>query len=368
MNTNFKSTSKSCLQSYILPSLTGRGSLLESVALHWGRVCFFLLSLLLFAACSSDNDEQVQQPQPEKSYPLTIEVTENPMTGDGENSSNRAAITDISTLETFYLNYQYNSVYSGSGDKQSITNTSGTWSGGNWPSDVREGNPDVNVTWYAYTDGTFNWSDEGPKEAYINFAVEESATLQKDLLVAKVTGKTWNNCSGHLSFTFDHACAALRFLVKKAKNLNDYTLNISPSAGISIKLFNVVNQGKYYFDKTPPSWGLTDNRSGYTLYTGTFEDLRSDAYTELSQGTGPYLFMIPQKLDPWNHTGEPTNTYIELNCSISKGGDPGFSYSGKAYIPFDYTLEKGNKYDVKINIGKNSLYKVVGGTASLIIP
>ena len=30
--------------------------------------------------------------------------------------------------------------------------------------------------------------------------------------------------------------------------------------------------------------------------------------------------------------------------------------------------EKGNKYDVKINIGKNSLYKVVGGTASLIIP
>ena len=120
MNTKFKSTSKSCLQSYILPSLTGlratllplggrRGSLLESVALHWGRVCFFLLSLLLFAACSSDNDEQVQQPQPEKSYPLTIEVTENPMTGDGENSSNRAAITDISTLETFYLNYQYGS-------------------------------------------------------------------------------------------------------------------------------------------------------------------------------------------------------------------------------------------------------------------
>ena len=99
------------LQEYILPSLTGRSSLLESVALHWGRVCFFLLSLLLFAACSSDNDEQVQQPQPEKSYPLTIEVTENPMTGDGENSSNRAAITTTSGLAAFKMHYAYEGGY-----------------------------------------------------------------------------------------------------------------------------------------------------------------------------------------------------------------------------------------------------------------
>ena len=65
------------------------------------------MSLLLFAACSSDNDEQVQQPQPEKSYPLTIEVTENPMTGDGENSRNRAAIINNSSLASFKMDYTY---------------------------------------------------------------------------------------------------------------------------------------------------------------------------------------------------------------------------------------------------------------------
>lgn len=318
----------------------------------------YFLGLLLLAACANDDEPTGQQVQ--NTYPLTIEVTETPMTGE-EMGSSRAAITTISTLTTFYLNYQYNSVY---GDKQSITNASGTWSGGSWPSDAGEGHSDVNVTWYAYTDGTFNWPNEGPKNPYVRFTVEELATNQKDLLVAKLTDKTWNNCGGNLNFTFYHACAALRFLVKKAKNLDDYTLRISPSNEISIKLFNVVKEGKYYFDKTP-SWELVDNRSSYTLYSGSFDNLSSDAYTELTQGTGPYLFIIPQILTAWNHSGNPANTYIELNCSISKSG---FSYSGKAYIPFGATLEAGKKYDVKINIGKNSLYKVENNTASLIIP
>ena len=320
----------------------------------------YLLGLLLLAACANDDEPTGQQVQ--NTYPLTIEVTENPLIPDGEEgSSTRAAITDNSSFATFYLNYQYNSVYSESKDKQTITKTSGTWSGGSWPSDAGEGHPEVNVTWYAYTDGTFNCTDENP---YVRFTVEELATNQKDLLVAKLTNKTWNNCGGNLNFTFDHACAALRFLVKKAKNLDDYTLSISPSNEISIKLFNVVKEGKYYFDKTP-SWELVDNRSSYTLYSGSFDNLSSDAYTELTQGTGPYLFIIPQELTAWNQSGNPANTYIELNCSISKSE---FSYSGKAYIPFGATLEAGKKYDVKINIGMNSLYKVVDNKAYLIIP
>ena len=319
----------------------------------------YLLGLLLLAACANDDEPTGQQVQ--NTYPLTIEVTENPLIPDGEEGSHtRAAITDNSSFATFYLNYLYNSVYLESEAKQTITKTSEIWSGGGWPNDAITA-PNTKVAWYAYTDGTFICTDENP---YVRFTVEELATNQKDLLVAKLTNKTWNNCGGNLNFTFDHACAALRFYVKKAKNLDGYTLSISPSNEISIKLFNVVKEGKYYFDMTP-SWELVDNRSSYTLYSGSFNNLSSDAYTELTQGTGPYLFMIPQKLTAWNHSGNPANTYIELNCSISKGG---FSYSGKAYIPFGATLEASKKYDVKINIGMNSLYKVVNNTASLIIP
>ena len=69
----------------------------------------------------------------------------------------------------------------------------------------------------------------------------------------------------------------------------------------------------------------------------------------------PYLIVIPQTLTPWNGSGSPANTYLKLTCTITKNGSTVFT--GTAYIPFGATLEKGTQYDVKINIGKNSLYK-----------
>ena len=348
MNTNFKSTSKSCLQSYILPSLTGRG---------WGRVCFFLLSLLLFAACSSDNDEQVQQP--EKSYPLTIEVTENPMTGDGENNSNRAAITTLSTFDSFKMHYAYEGGYIDDESEESgilATNDGdGKWTTtGVWPTSV--GNEDV-VTWYAQSSGSFLYNSGNP---YINFTVDESATSQKDLLMSKTVG-TKSGTGSILSFTFDHVCSALRFFVKKSTNLNSYTVNIT-----SVRLCNVIKRGKYYFGTS--SWNTTEYtsiRSNYTLYTGSAITLDSGSSdwiplnggTNDITGTNPYLFLIPQTLTAWDTStaiaSATTQSYIEIECTISGATN----YSGTAYIPFGYTLEKGTVYNnLKINIGKNSLY------------
>lgn len=308
----------------------------------------YLLGLLLLAACANDDEPTGQQVQ--NTYPLTIEVTENPLIPDGEEGSHtRAAITDNSSFATFYLNYQYNTTYSGSEDKQTITKTSGTWSGGSWPSDVREGNPDVNVTWYAYTDGTFNGTDENSKNPYVSFTVEELATNQKDLLVAKLTDKTWNNCGGNLNFTFDHACSALRFWVKKSTNLNDYTLNIS-----SIVLKNVIKVGKYFF-KTG-SWELGATSTDYTLYSGSATPLGSTDYIPMDGGTPSYLFLIPQTLTAWPPTGTLSNTYLEITCTITKVSDSSNVFSGTAYMPFGLAFEKGHQRNVKINIGKNSLY------------
>jgi hypothetical protein len=341
------------------------------------KINSMLLCLALFAACSSDDDGQVaqdssqEQKQPQKTYPLSIEVAENPMVQEGEGgSSRRAAQTNTSSLSKFYLDYAYNST--GSDGTSPITATKDAytkkWSCGesSWPGIAYENG--YEVTWYAYSNSTFHPNSSNP---YLSFTVEELASNHHDLLVATTKGTYTSSIGdGKLSFTFDHACSALRFLVKKAKNLDDYTLNITPSSSISIKLFNVVNQGRYYYNNVAPTpkWELADSWASYTLSSGTFENLRSDAYTELAQGDGPYLFMIPQTLTAWNHTGTPANTYIELNCSITKSGDPGFSYSGKAYIPFSATFAPGYQYDVKINIGKGSLYKVVGEAASLIIP
>lgn len=304
----------------------------------------YFLGLLLLAACANDDEPTGQQVQ--NTYPLTIEVTENPLIPDGEEGSRtRTAITTISTLTTFYLNYQYNSVYSGSGDKQSITNASGTWSGGSWPSDAGEGHPEVNVAWYAYTDGTFNWTEENPKNPYVRFTVEELATNQKDLLVAKLTDKTWNNCGGNLNFTFDHACAALRFYVKKASNISSNTLSVS-----SVVLKHVAKQGKYYFNAmawTPITTESTDF-TDYSLYIGEDKDITS-SYTRLN-GTNEddsYLFLIPQELVGNVSTG----TYVEIAWKSNYGSHA----SGTAKIPLSKVLKKGHRHDIKISIGTTTL-------------
>ena len=376
MNTNFKSTSKSCLQSYILPSLTGlRATLLPLGGRRgWGRVCFFLLSLLLFAACSSDNDEQVQQPQPEKSYPLTIEVTENPMTGDGEKSSNRAAITDNSSLASFKMDYTYGTSSCSESSFTASKDTEGKWtSTATWPSSaVSPGTTEV--TWHAYTDGAFNYNNGTP---YINFSVDELATGQKDVLVATAI-ETYNNTydsnteTCKFSYTFNHACSAVRFLVKKSSNLvtpTPYTVNIS-----SIKLCNVVKQGKYYFGTS--TWELADTRTEWTLTSDPLINLGSESYVNLN-AADDYLFMIPQALTAWDTTTDIasaiTQSYLEIECNVYQGSTKVFPTTsatyGTAYIPFGTANEKpflkGKKHEVKINIGKNSLYS---GPGTKIIP
>ena len=305
------------------------------------KFIYVLLAGLVFAACSNE-DQAVQQPQ-KQSRPLTIEVTENPLIQDGAegSNSNRAAITTGSTLTSFKLDYVYTkgaTLYTnGVGHAYSATNTSGTWStSGIWP----ESGGDNTVYWYAYTDGTFQPNEGTP---YVNFTVEESVPSQKDLLVATVSG-TENGTGGNLSFTFDHACAALRFYVKKAKT-HTATLNIS-----SVRLCNVYKQGKYYFGDGTWSVSTTiDNPiSNYTL-SSAISDLGSDAYQLLNgSADNSYLFLIPQTLTGWNGT---SGTYVEIAWSYS-GGTPS---SGTAKVPLAKTLEKGKKYDVKINIGSTVL-------------
>lgn len=314
------------------------------------KLMFVLLAGLVLGACSSNDDEQVAQESSQertqtKSYPLTIEVAENPMVQDGEAESRttRAAITTNSTITEFNMSYVYGSEVS----SEPITATKdseGKWSGGSWPETGET------VYWYAYTGGTFNRTEDANKSPYINFTVEEAAANQHDLLVATASG-TYSGTGGKLSFTFDHACSALRFFVKKSTNINDKTLTVS-----SIVLKNVIKDGKYYYGTQ--SWTLGTTSTDYTLLSSS-QTLASDSYVLLNGSENDsYLFLIPQTLTAWNPTGELSNTYLEVTCTIDGGA------SQTAYIPFAATFAKGTKYDVKINIGKNSLYS---GPNTLII-
>ena len=321
------------------------------------KLMFALLAGLTLGACSSDSDEQTtQQPPQPKSYPLTIEVTENPLVQDGEESSsrsNRAAITTTSTLTEFKLNYAYNTTYI-SGDPVTATkDTEGKWtSEGSWP--IIDGN--IKVAWYAKTGGTLNYEGSNP---YISFSTDEQSNKQHDLLVA-TAADTWDNSKGKLSFDFNHVCSALRLSVKKATNISDYTLTVS-----NIVLMNVVKVGKYYYNTS--SWTLSSEakyRSNYTLYSASGMTLGSSStdYVSLNGNFGtneePYLFLIPQTLTAWNASTNTTGAYISLTCTITK--DATTVHNGEARIPFTKEFLKGKSYDVKINIGKNSLLKTDG--------
>ena len=307
-----------------------------------------LLCLALCAACSSDNDEPVVVQPPVTSYPLTIEVSENPLIPDGQEArgETRASITTTTTLTKFNLWYVYGGTGSGENPMTVTKNGNEEWTtSASWPIDAASSN--VEVTWYASTAGTFN--NEG--DPYIYFTVEEDAAKQKDLLVAKTSGKYSDYYTNgvnvkSLSFTFDHACTALKFYVKKAQNLNGYTLKVS-----NIKLKNVVNRGTYNYRLG--KWTLGTN-SDFTLLS-TQTTLSSDSYTLLNgDKENSYLFMIPQTLTAWNPEQALSGCYLEIECNIIDGETS--KYSGPAYIPFSATFVKGCQHDVKINIGKNTLY------------
>ncbi|MBO7581014.1 MAG: hypothetical protein J6T38_05780 [Bacteroidaceae bacterium] len=326
----------------------------------------WLMLLALLAGCSNDSDEP-EPPQPEnpkQSFPLTIEVEENPMIPEGVRSvGTRAAITTTSSLEAFNMSYVYGTAEPGS--VSASKNEEGKWSGGDWPNDAALNN--YNVNWYAYTSYT---SDTGSAQfvgndgnPYIDFTVDGDVANQHDLLVAQTSG-TYAGTGGNLKLTFDHVCSALRLFIKKSTNLSAYTLSVS-----NVTLCNVVKQGYYYFGTG--TWTLTTSRASYDIYPGSEpQTLGSTDYIPMdgdqsnNEATHTYLFMIPQTLTAWDGTtaiaSATAQSYLEIECSITKTSDSSPVYIGTAYIPFAATFLQGVQHDVKINIGQNSLYNSNG--------
>lgn len=291
---------------------------------------------LVLAACSGDD---VSTQKPDTLLPLTIRVTDNPyVTSD----ASRAAIITTTSLTAFDLNYAYGETLS-SDDIHATADTTRSWTtDGGWPVG---GNTVVN--WYAKSTGTFE-SDNG---FYVDFTMEEDASKQKDLLVATASG-SYTGTGGTLAFTFNHVCTALRFYVKKSTNLADYTLTVS-----SVKLCNVLKSGEYHYDSS--SWSNLHANASFTLYEGSAKTLGTSDYVALDATDAPYLFVIPQTLTPWDGTSDiatTTDTYLRLVCTLVRTSDSQPVHSGTAYIPLGATLTAGHQGNVRINIGRNSLY------------
>ena len=232
----------------------------------------------------------------------------------------RGVITTSSTLSNFKMNYQANPyVY----DK-----TASGWTVHNWPKEV--GN-DEKIDFFAYTSGTFNYNNGN---AYLSYSVEETPSNQHDLLVAEHKQIAYSDNAGHVSLTFDHACAAVQVYVQITNTLK--TTLSSDLMVNSIVLKNVNNSGDYYY--ATKTWS---NQTGTAAYTLTNSDITVTTTPEaLSCG---HLFMIPQSRAANGITG----TYLEINYTTSE--------SKQAILPLNVDWEAGKQYTINIKLGTTTI-------------
>lgn len=286
-----------------------------------------LLISIGLTACSSDDNGEVQ-PQDVPGITtrtMYVDVTENPLTDNTANgaretvSTRTAAPTTTSTLSSFSMNYM--------DSKYDFTKTAGQWSTASWPGGG-VGNDDK-LDFYAYNGGTYSYNSGAP---YATFSVDEDAFNQHDFLVAEHKQISYNDAKGHVSLTFDHACAAVFFTVQITNTLrtnlgHDLTVN-------SIVLRNVYKSGTYNYGTK--SWSDVSTVANYTLtnaaitVTPTPQDLPSK-----------YLFMIPQV--------RPADggIYLEVNYTTSS--------AKSVSIPLDVNWESGQLYTINIKLGTSAI-------------
>lgn len=276
-----------------------------------------LAAPLFFASCSSDDSmtpiDEVKTPQ----RPISVEVSEAPFGNTTEaRQLTRAAITDLTSFSAFTM--------TANNDRIPVEKKNGSWVvDGSWPDGVDN---NTSVNFYAYSNGDYNDNSGTP---YISFSMDENASAQHDLLVAKNT-VSYNAHQGKVPLTFDHACAALAFNVKITNTLKTDKLSNSSLTINSIVLRNVNNTGRYYFGGTP-AW---QNVSGSAYYTLTSGNITVD--TEAQALSSNYLFVIPQSSEA---------TYLDVT----------YTFSGQkktsATIPLSVNWEAGKQYTINIKLG-----------------
>jgi len=282
-----------------------------------------LAAPLFFASCSSDDSmtpiDEVKTPQ----RPISVEVSEAPFGNTTEaRQLTRAAITDLTSFNAFKM-----TANNPAKDNYEVTKN-GSWVVNNsWPRDVDDNTP---VTFYAYSNGTYNDKSGTP---YISFIMDENASAQHDLLVAKNT-VSYNNHQGKVPLTFDHACAALAFNVQITNTLKTNKLSNGKLTVNSIVLRNVSNTGNYYFGTS--TWGDVSGSAYYTLTSGNITvDTKAQALSS------NYLFVIPQSSEANGTTG----TYLDVTYTFSGQTET------SATIPLSVNWEAGSKYTINIKLG-----------------
>lgn len=291
----------------------------------------FSLSFSLTSCSSGDDGDEPTNPTPTNpsepaKIPLTVEVTEHPITdaAAAREGMTRTDITITSTLSSFQMDFHKTSDLSG---RYKFNKNNNQWAAEDnpyWPDDGC-----FPFCFYAYTAGTFNWDGN----AYIHVDVDENAFNQKDVLVAKSVEYSKARESA-VNLSFDHICAAVGFTIRITDNLSK-KLGSSTLYVTNIKLKAIAKSGDYYYDS-----GWSGISSDQTYYTLTYTDGKTvtTTQTEMKDDLGNtfYLFMIPQSC----------NASLEVKYKIGNGTEQTTTIDN-----ISVNWQKGYRYFIDINLG-----------------
>ena len=252
------------------------------------KLILCVLTAFGLAACSSDDG---QESASTTKRPLTVVVSENPLTNSANEAksrdehSTRGPVITTESLESFEMCAISPVKY------YSVTKGDKTWktTPESWP-DVGDNDK---ISFYAYNVGhdkhNLDCFYPDTSNPYITFTVDELPSSHIDLLVAKRENVSYTETGGVVQLTFDHACAAVNIEVRLTNTLSG-NLKGKPLSIGAIMLKNVVKAGTYYY-KDGGRWENSSQKGSYTLSSSSIEVTTTPQ--TLNGGT---LFMIPQTL------------------------------------------------------------------------
>lgn len=299
----------------------------------------------LFSACT--NDDEVEEPKEER-IPVVVKVTEEPMQDENAPNSQqaptRAAATTTSNLSKFYMEYYAGGYW----NLFPFTKSDGVWTSTlSWP-DSEAYYP---LTFYAYRDNETESSSRlsNSSNPYLSVSVEENASTQHDIIVAKSKSFLYSEMGSVVNLSFKHICSAVQFRICKTSGMSDYNITVK-----EIKLYNVIKEGNYYYNSD--TWDLSKSTTTYyTLYSSDGIEIPSTpSFLKLYYPENDYMFLIPQTLTPWDKSSTLANTYIHLRCKIKKGETfkvGSASEWGDAYLAVGGTWNKGEIHTITLQVG-----------------
>lgn len=280
------------------------------------KLLFLLpLAALVFASCSSSDEQVNNEPQapkvPDGAIYFTSGLQEMTRATTTMSTFTEFKVTGVNATEGFsnLLVKRIGSVWT-----YNENNDENAWK--YWPSD------NSYVNFFAYAPKDLAGVDiSSVQQVMENFVQNQVVANHIDVLAAAATGNKTNNASSGMSLDFKHALAQIE--VRAKNSLTDkYKVEV-----LGVKLCRIGNKGDMTFQTAAdayPVWTLDGESASQSFITKGTAAIEMTANVQNIMFGDDNFLMIPQQLTPWTGSNtDETGAYLSVLCKISQKNEAG---------------------------------------------